>query len=77
VTARFVPPTPNCGHVDQVTFTHDIHRDLFMCVLCLASIGQLFPPHCARCGLLPIPGTQLIASFCSTCQRDRRAARHS
>lgn len=75
--ARFVPPTPNCGHVDQSTFTHDIDRDLFMCLLCVASCGALFPKRCSRCGLVPIAGTQLVASFCSTCQRDKRAARRS
>lgn len=77
MTSRFVPPEPNCGHLDEVTFTFDVDRDLFMCVLCNASIGQLFPKPCSQCGRMPLVGTQHINTICTTCQRDRRAARRS
>ncbi len=76
MTARFVPPTPNCGHVDGVTFTHVALTDVWMCALCIASIGPLYR-RCATCGATPTAGTQLLqskaGSICTTCQRNARA----
>jgi hypothetical protein len=73
---RYEPPTPNCGHVDGVTFTHVALIGLWLCALCMSSIGPLYMT-CARCGRHPAPGTQLAVTtkgrLCPNCQREFRA----
>lgn len=69
-------PSPNCGHLDQVTFTHVPLVDLWMCGLCIASIGALYLA-CASCGRPPAPDMPLVSTIkgrlCSNCLRDFRA----
>ena len=73
MTARFIPPTPNCGHVQGVTFTHDVSRDLWMCPKCVASLGTSIFPICTGCGR-DLPKSALLSksapSTCSKCQRE-------
>lgn len=75
MTARFVPPAPNCGHLDGVTFTFVPIAQTWMCTLCMASLGALYQT-CACCGSLPPRGTQLISttrgSLCIACRREVR-----
>ena len=73
---RFVPPTPNCGH-NASTFTHDVVRDMWLCVKCVISLGGLMP-SCEGCGgPLPVQAaiTRFASRVCARCQRDRRTAR--
>ena len=76
IVTRFQPPIPNCGHLDQVTFTHVPLAKIWMCALCIASIGALYVT-CARCGRPPAPDMQLASTskgrLCNTCLRDFRA----
>lgn len=77
MTARFIPPTPNCGHVDGVTFTHDVDRGLWFCPPCLTSLGGLLP-RCTRCtGALSIHAqtTRYASHVCFTCKRELAEAR--
>lgn len=75
MTARFVPPTPNCGHVEGVTFTFYVLGALWLCAGCDSSIGLLGAVKCNRCGRRPSAGTQLVDVFragrlCPKCRRD-------
>lgn len=76
MTARYVAPTPNCGHVGTVTFTFFPLIALWLCALCSASIGPLYM-SCSRCGRLPAPDAQLVVTtkgrLCPNCLRDFRA----
>lgn len=82
MTARFIPPVPNCGHVAGVTFTHDVDRKLWLCPLCLVSVGSIagIVPSCLACGG-PLPKSVVLsissARTCSTCARDALAHRRS
>lgn len=75
---RFIVPTPNCGH-GGTTFTYVTIAELWMCPLCIASIGALYKT-CSNCGLLPPVGTQLTTThragdLCTTCRREFLASR--
>jgi len=71
---RFVVPQPNCGHI-ATTFTHDVLRELWICVKCAASLLGL-SPRCCHCGLLQgrLIDT-LDGRLCLCCFYDRRMAR--
>jgi hypothetical protein len=78
VTApRRTTPTPNCGH-GGATFTHVSLAGVWLCPLCMKSIGALYA-RCTRCGRFPAPGAQLVPCFgghlCPGCRRDLRAQR--
>lgn len=71
----FRAPKPNCGH-GGITFTWVPLAALWMCVLCLASIGKLYRV-CAMCCRLPPNNTQLVdvhrvGAVCVRCQHDVR-----
>ena len=73
MTARFIAPTPNCGH-DDITWLHDVMRGLWLCLRCVISISAL-SPKCTRCGRHGSPALQLIQTqqgrLCFICRRDR------
>jgi len=77
VTERFVPPEPNCRHVDGVTFTFVAISEIWMCPACVASIGGLFA-SCTRCSRSVASGAQLVSTkhgrLCNSCLREYRAA---
>lgn len=75
---RFVMPTPNCGH-GGTTYTFVGLAELWMCPVCIASIGRLYE-CCSSCGRPPPAGTQLIDVFragrlCFTCRREFLSSR--
>lgn len=79
---RFVAPEPNCGHVGS-TFTWIGMAHLWMCALCIASIGPLYTQRCSHCGRAPHNNEQLVDVFragrlCRGCRlnhlRGRRAS---
>lgn len=73
MTATFVPPTPNCGHRD-VTYTHNLVAQLWLCVRCCASMLGL-DPRCHHCGRAE---RNLLSTkhgrLCLTCFTDARYA---
>ena len=75
MTARYEAPSPNCGHLGTVTFTFVPIAGIWMCALCMSSVGALYV-SCARCGRSPA-GTQLASTvkgrLCPICMRDFRA----
>lgn len=75
------PPRPNCGHADGKTFTWISLAGLWMCQLCIASIGGLYRA-CARCGLPPARQDMLVVvhgrgALCFSCRRDFVSGRRS
>lgn len=65
-------PSPNCGHGGR-TFTFVALAAVWMCGLCMASIGPLYR-RCVRCAALPTPSDPLVSTargtLCRSCRRD-------
>lgn len=74
-----VRPLPNCGH-KSTTFTWVALAELWMCALCIASIGPLYRKTCTRCGCEASADIELVDVFrvgllCPTCRREYLANR--
>ena len=64
---------PNCGHPSP-SYTHDVLRELWICVKCAASLLGL-SPRCCHCGLLQARLIDTVdGRLCLSCFHDRRMA---
>lgn len=78
MTARFIPPAPNCGHVTDITWRFDRLAAIWMCFLCALAIRGLRRAVCSACGKPPWRDTHLVSTLkgrlCFACRRDRASA---
>lgn len=64
-------PFPNCGH-RSTTYTHDVFRDLWMCMRCVCSLLGFSTPRCSSCGTAQ---SSLQTSVCRACVDKMRDSR--